>query len=315
MVQRQAQQQLGHLGQGEQDVVTSEEELGQSIGREHASLDDSLGQRSEATKQVSQGCREGRSRAPWWKVIRAAHRRVVGLVLGQAYVDKAGAWHAAVTGGASLRQGRARSGAHRQGVARARARTPEEEEMVRAAQAREQAQAELVKQGMDERVLNAVRARAQAAIVAAAEAAMAATKEATRAAAAAATHAADEEASVKGAAEATSQEAGAEAEGQEAGLEGTKRAAARSLQAGATPPWAPFRPMAPLAPPSPPQPPRMPRFPPAPPLPPPIDWSKLLFSMDPLSYSDFLRPEVVESLFYLYRATGGLLHARLPGCV
>lgn len=319
MVQQQAQQQLGQLGQGEKDVAMGEAELGRSIGREHASLGDSLGQRSEATKQGSQGSREQRPRAPWWKVMKAAHRRVVGLVLGQAYVDKAGASHADVTGGGSLRQGRASSGAQRQGVARARARTPEEEEMVRAAQAREQAQAELVKQGMDERVLNAVRARAQAAIVAAAEAAMAATKEATRAAAAAATHAADEEASVEGAAELTSQEssaqAGAEAEGQGAGLEGTKRAAARSLQAGAPPPWAPFRPMAPRAPPSPPQPPRMPPFPPAPPPPPPIDWSKLSFRMDPLSYSDFLRPEVVESLFYLYRATGGLLHACLPGGV
>ncbi|KAJ9518727.1 hypothetical protein QJQ45_018696 [Haematococcus lacustris] len=50
----------------------------------------------------------------------------------------------------------------------------------------------------------------------------------------------------------------------------------------------------------PPHPPAAPPFPP----PPPVDYESLAYSYQPRSNTNWLRPEVVESLFYLYRATG-----------
>ncbi|GFH14660.1 alpha-1,2-mannosidase, partial [Haematococcus lacustris] len=50
----------------------------------------------------------------------------------------------------------------------------------------------------------------------------------------------------------------------------------------------------------PPHPPAAPPFPP----PPPVDYDSLAYSFQPRSSTNWLRPEVVESLFYLYRATG-----------
>ncbi|GAX82024.1 hypothetical protein CEUSTIGMA_g9452.t1 [Chlamydomonas eustigma] len=73
------------------------------------------------------------------------------------------------------------------------------------------------------------------------------------------------------------------------------------------PPGPPPRPPPPLAQPPPPHLPTLlkpPPTPPPPPPPPPVDWDNVLYIMGVNSPSDFLRPEVVESLFYLYRATG-----------
>ena len=70
-----------------------------------------------------------------------------------------------------------------------------------------------------------------------------------------------------------------------------------------TPPPPP-QPSRPPLPPSPPPSPTPPPHPPRPPPPPPVDWDNILYNLVPNSNSDFLRPEVVESLFYLYRMTG-----------
>eukprot|EP00798_Chlamydomonas_sp_ICE-L_P014757 gene14757-20806_t len=80
---------------------------------------------------------------------------------------------------------------------------------------------------------------------------------------------------------------------------------------GNVPPWPPAPPPLPPVPPTPPRPPptpppfpHPPPRPPSPPPPPPTDWDHLHFTFGIRSYEDFLRPEVVESLFYLWRATG-----------
>jgi hypothetical protein len=76
----------------------------------------------------------------------------------------------------------------------------------------------------------------------------------------------------------------------------TSSEAAARTPAGLPPP--------PHPPPSPPRPPS-PRPPPPPPPPPPTNYSELYYSWTPSSIANWLRPEVVESLFYLFRATGG----------
>ena len=70
------------------------------------------------------------------------------------------------------------------------------------------------------------------------------------------------------------------------------------------PPPPPTPPSPPPRPPLPPPNPFPPPFPPFPPPPPPVDWDNTLFTLQPNSIADFLRPEVIESLFYLYRMTG-----------